>query len=178
MQVESLVTPTLHMLNIETGSLEPTAVELGLLRLIRIMIRDEVAEQIAFKQMTQVVEVRVPVGQPEGADEQDMRLPVVDVPCEPEVDDTPAMPKLARTLANNLTDGADEERVTGTAPIDTGDDTPPFDGPYIGIDTTAWYRSKVGKLRPAEGKPRRGETAKNMTAEEVADARKAGLISD
>jgi len=136
-EAESLVTPTLRMLNIETGSLEPTAIELGLLRLIRIMIRAEVAEQLAFNQTT-----------------------------------------LPRTLSNNLLDGADKARVTGTAPIDTGDDTPPFDGPYVGIDTTAWYRSKVGKIRPAEGKPRRGEIAQNLTAEEVEEARKAGRISD
>jgi hypothetical protein len=171
MQAESLVTPTLSMLNIETGSLEPTAVELGLLRLIRIMIRDEVAEQLAFNQTTL----------PEGSDEQDMRLTPREVDQLDRAlyeDDTPAVPKLARTLANNLLDGADKARVTGTAPIDTGDDTPPFDGPYVGIDTTPWYRSKVGKLRPAEGKPRRGEIAQNLTAEEVEEARKAGRISD
>lgn len=51
---------------------------------------------------------------------------------------------------------------------------PPFDGPYVGVDTKEYYwRRSANTFRVAEGKPRRGESVINLTDDE---AREKGLI--
>lgn len=52
----------------------------------------------------------------------------------------------------------------------------PFDGPYVGVDTKTYYRNKDGYMRPAEGKPRRGELTVELTAQEIQDYTISGLI--
>lgn len=62
-------------------------------------------------------------------------------------------------------------RLTGPAPVE---ERPPFDPPYVGVDTKPYYMQKsTGKFRAADGKPRRGEEVHNLTDEE---ARQKGLL--
>lgn len=48
---------------------------------------------------------------------------------------------------------------------------PPFDGPYVGTDTTQYYKNlKTGVYRVAgTTKPRRGEVVENLTQEQIDD---------
>lgn len=49
-------------------------------------------------------------------------------------------------------------------------DRPPFDGPYVGEGTTAYFwRKSANTYRLADGKPRRGEQLVNLTPEEEAE---------
>lgn len=59
-------------------------------------------------------------------------------------------------------------------PVDVPvEDRPPFDPPYVGEDTKAYFVGSTGKYRPADGKPRRGEIVINMTDDE---AREKGAL--
>jgi hypothetical protein len=63
------------------------------------------------------------------------------------------------------------------APTAETAERPPFDGPYVDVDTESYYRSKTGYYRLATGsKPRAGEILENLTAEQVADFKISGLI--
>lgn len=46
-------------------------------------------------------------------------------------------------------------------------DRPPFEPPYVDEHTKPYFRNASGALRPAVGKPRRGEILVNLTPEEV-----------
>jgi hypothetical protein len=50
----------------------------------------------------------------------------------------------------------------------TEEERPPFDGPYVDVDTKPYFYSKSANTwRPAVGKPRRGEVVHNLTEEEA-----------
>lgn len=68
------------------------------------------------------------------------------------------------TINIDATSAAEQDMTDGKE-----DDRPPFDGPYVGVDTSPYYVSKAGAYRPAPAgtKPRRGESLVNLTAEEV-----------
>jgi hypothetical protein len=51
---------------------------------------------------------------------------------------------------------------------------PPFDGPYIDEDTSPYYTDRNKNIRPAEGKPRRGEIVINLGPLELEVAKKEG----
>jgi len=54
------------------------------------------------------------------------------------------------------------------------EDRPPFDPPYVGVDTKEYFLQKsTGNWRVANGKPRRGEEVHNLTDDE---AREKGII--
>lgn len=56
----------------------------------------------------------------------------------------------------------------GAQYVEETSDRPPFDPPYVGEDTRPYYMQKsTGKIRPADGKPRRGEEVHNFTDEEA-----------